>query len=57
MFFTEDDLRNIIAWATWRTCVSLGIIANDLRELVKYAKLAVVLLFIIAVAVAVGHLR
>ena len=29
MFFTEDDLRSIIEWARWRTCVSLGIAVDD----------------------------
>jgi len=32
-------------------------IANDMRELVKYAKLAVALLFLIGVGVAFGRLR
>ena len=29
MLFTEEDLRNIIAWAIYRTSISLGIISKD----------------------------
>ena len=29
MYFTEDDLRGIIAWAVWRTSRSLGIIGDE----------------------------
>lgn len=29
MYFTEEDLRNVIAWAIYRTSISLGIISKD----------------------------
>lgn len=29
MFFTEDELRMVVAWAVWRTSRSLGIIGDD----------------------------
>ena len=29
MFFTEDELRMVVAWAVWRTSRSLGVISDD----------------------------
>ena len=29
MYFTEDELRLVVAWARWRTARSLGIIGDD----------------------------
>ena len=29
MYFTEDELRMVVAWAVWRTSRSLGIISDD----------------------------
>ncbi|WP_156427334.1 hypothetical protein [Novosphingobium sp. Fuku2-ISO-50] len=31
MFFTEDELRMVVAWAVWRTSRSLGIISDDVE--------------------------
>jgi hypothetical protein len=57
---TPEAVPYYAAWT--RTDIALSasllcMIANDMRELVKYAKLAVGLLFLIAAGIALGRLR
>lgn len=57
---TPEAMPYYVAWTRTDIALSaalLGIIADDMRELVKYAKLAVVLLFLIAVGVAYLRFR